>query len=176
MREQMFLEEAESPGAWEAEEITHAGTQWYSTPAHTVTHPVLQKPPEGLQKGQDKAGSSQSTTPLPCSSSPKCTPKAPTRRHNFSRLLLSAATAEMDRNLSSRIFLPVGNWKATLSLFGGKGQTEALHCFLSAVAIGLITQLSPAETSTSGNTSSRIQQQPKKWSNQQVINQWRARS
>lgn len=130
MREQMFLEEAESPGAWEAEEITHAGTQWYSTPAHTVTHPVLQKPPEGLQKGQDKAGSSQSTTPLPCSSSPKCTPKAPTRRHNFSRLLLSAATAEMDRNLSSRIFLPVGNWKATLSLFGGKGQTEALHCFL----------------------------------------------
>lgn len=78
MRERMFLEEAESPGAWEAEEITHAGTQWYGTPAHAVTHPVLQKPPEGLQKGQNKAGSSQSTTPASISSAVQLQPQVHT--------------------------------------------------------------------------------------------------
>lgn len=96
MREQMFLEEAESPGAWEAEEITHAGTQWYSTPAHTVTHPVLQKPPEGLQKGQDKAGSSQSTTPANVSSATQLQPQLHTHSthqgHDFSRLLLTISS------------------------------------------------------------------------------------
>lgn len=141
MREQMFLEEAESPGMWEAEEITHAGTHWYGTPAHAVTHPVLQKPQEGLQKGQNKPVSSESTTLASISSVAQLQPQVHTRSiHPEARLQQAAlkyqpATAKMDRNRSSRILLPVGNWKATVKSLWGKpkvteGKTGALRCFL----------------------------------------------